>query len=53
MSLSFEVTRPIDPERFNAWISQLLAQKGQDLLRTKGILSYQTTTAASPSRRCT
>ncbi len=41
MSLSFEVSRPIDPERFNAWISQLLAQKGQDLLRTKGILHYQ------------
>lgn len=41
MSISFEVSRPIDPERFNAWISQLLAQKGQDLLRTKGILHYQ------------
>jgi len=41
MSVSFEVSRPIDPERFNAWISQLLAQKGQDLLRTKGILHYQ------------
>ena len=40
-SVSFEVSRPIDPERFNAWISQLLAQKGQDLLRTKGILSYE------------
>ncbi|WP_135470211.1 CobW family GTP-binding protein [Crenalkalicoccus roseus] len=40
MSVSFEVSRPIDPERFNAWISQLLAQKGQDLLRTKGILHY-------------
>ncbi len=39
-SLSFEVERPIDPERFNAWIGDLLAQKGQDLLRTKGILSY-------------
>ena len=40
-SLSFEVSRPIDPERFNAWISGLLAQKGQDLLRTKGILHYR------------
>jgi len=39
-SMSFEVDRPIDPERFNAWIGDLLAQKGQDLLRTKGILSY-------------
>lgn len=39
-SMSFEVTKPIDPEKFNAWISQLLAEKGQDLLRTKGILHY-------------
>ncbi|NOG72572.1 GTP-binding protein [Roseicella sp. DB1501] len=40
MSVSFEVARPIDPERFNAWMTQLLANKGQDLLRTKGILYY-------------
>ena len=40
LSVSFEVSRPVDPERFNAWITQLLAQKGQDLLRTKGILHY-------------
>jgi G3E family GTPase len=39
-SLSFEVAQPIDPEKFNAWIGELLATKGQDLLRTKGILSY-------------
>jgi len=39
-SVSFEVTRPVDPERFNAWMSELLANKGQDLLRTKGILAY-------------
>ena len=39
-SMSFEAKRPIDPELFNAWIGDLLAQKGQDLLRTKGILSY-------------
>ena len=40
-SMSFEVGRPIDPERFNAWISTLLAEQGQDLLRTKGILAYK------------
>ncbi len=40
-SVSFEVSKPIDAERFNAWISQLLQTKGQDLLRTKGILHYQ------------
>ena len=39
-SMSFEVERPIDPEKFNAWISHvMLAEKGQDLLRTKGILT--------------
>jgi G3E family GTPase len=39
-SMSFEVESPIDPERFNAWIGALLAEQGQNLLRTKGILSY-------------
>jgi G3E family GTPase len=39
-SVSFEVEKPIDPEKFNAWVGELLAQKGQDLLRTKGILAY-------------
>ena len=39
-SMSFEVQRPIDPERFNQWIGTLLQEKGQDLLRTKGILAY-------------
>ncbi len=39
-SVSFALERPIDPERFNAWISVLLAEKGQDLLRTKGILHH-------------
>jgi G3E family GTPase len=39
-SMSFEVERPIDPEKFNAWITALLAEKGQDMLRTKGILAY-------------
>ncbi|MDE2005057.1 MAG: GTP-binding protein [Rhodospirillales bacterium] len=40
-SVSFEVSRPIDPEKFNAWIGALLADRGPDLLRTKGILNYQ------------
>jgi G3E family GTPase len=39
-SVSFELQKPIDPERFNAWIGLLLQDKGPDLLRTKGILSY-------------
>ena len=40
-SMSFEASRPIDPERFNQWIGTLLQEKGQDLLRTKGILAYR------------
>jgi G3E family GTPase len=39
-SMSFEVEKPIDPEKFNAWIGILLQEKGPDLLRTKGILNY-------------
>lgn len=39
-SLSFEVEKPIDPEKFNAWIGALLQDQGPDLLRTKGILNY-------------
>ncbi len=39
-SMSFEVDQPIDPEKFNVWIGGLLQDKGADLLRTKGILSY-------------
>ena len=40
-SMSFELPAPIDPEKFNAWIGALLQDRGPDLLRTKGILSYQ------------
>jgi G3E family GTPase len=40
VSMSFEVERSLDSEKFNLWISGLLATKGQDLLRTKGILAY-------------
>jgi len=32
--------KPIDPEKFNAWIGPLLQEQGPDLLRTKGILAY-------------
>jgi G3E family GTPase len=39
-SMSFEVEKPIDPEKFNAWIGVLLQDRGPDLLRTKGILNY-------------
>ena len=39
-SMSFEVSRDIDPEKFNAWIGPLLAEQGGDMLRTKGILAH-------------
>jgi G3E family GTPase len=39
-SVSFELDRSLDAERFNAWIGGLLAQQGQDMLRTKGILDF-------------
>jgi G3E family GTPase len=39
-SVSFEVERPIDPQKFQEWMGTLLQEKGQDLLRTKGILAY-------------
>jgi G3E family GTPase len=39
-SVSFEVSRPIDPHKFQQWIGTLLQEKGADLLRTKGILDY-------------
>ena len=39
-SVSFELDRALDAERFNAWIGGLLAQQGQDMLRTKGILDF-------------
>jgi G3E family GTPase len=39
-SVSFELDRPLEIQRFNAWIRRLLAAQGQDLLRTKGILNF-------------
>ncbi len=38
-SVSFEVSRPIVQQKFQEWIGALLAEKGGDLLRTKGILA--------------
>jgi G3E family GTPase len=41
MSLSFEVAEPLDENKFNAWIGELLQTKGADLLRTKGVLNFK------------
>lgn len=38
-SISLSSDRPIDGVAFTRWLDQLLAEKGQDILRAKGILS--------------
>jgi G3E family GTPase len=40
-SVSLRATRPLDPEKFNAWISELLRVSGVDILRCKGILNLK------------
>jgi G3E family GTPase len=40
-SISLSTPAPLDPEKFNAWISHILQTQGANLLRTKGILSYK------------
>ncbi|HQT47478.1 MAG TPA: GTP-binding protein [Acidocella sp.] len=40
-SVSLKVTSALDAEKFQAWIGHILQTQGQDILRTKGILSYK------------
>jgi G3E family GTPase len=40
-SMSFAADRPIDPDRFQKWMGNLLQTKGQDIFRCKGILDVQ------------
>ncbi len=40
-SVSLTSNGALDAQRFNEWIGSVLAEKGQDLLRTKGILHFQ------------
>jgi G3E family GTPase len=40
-SISLSTDKPLDAEKFNTWIGHILQTQGQDLLRTKGILSYK------------
>jgi G3E family GTPase len=37
-SISVHADTPIDPDKFQAWFSQLLQEKGPQILRSKGIL---------------
>ncbi len=41
ISHSFTVDKPLDTKKFDAWISDLLANQGPDILRAKGILDFQ------------
>ena len=40
-SLSFESNTPLNMEKFQDWFGKLLQTKGQDILRTKGILDFK------------
>lgn len=37
-SISLQSDTPLDPERFQSWFGRLLQERGQDILRSKGIL---------------
>jgi G3E family GTPase len=45
-SVSCRTTRPLDAEKFDAWITELLRVSGVDILRCKGILNLKN----NPSR---
>jgi G3E family GTPase len=45
-SVALKEERPIDVNKFNTWIGSLLRTRGQDILRSKGILNIK----GSPSR---
>jgi G3E family GTPase len=40
-SVSLRASRPLDPDRFTTWISELLRVRGVDILRCKGILDLK------------
>ena len=39
-SIAIEREGDVDPEKLNTWMSRLLAEKGVDIFRTKGFISY-------------
>jgi G3E family GTPase len=39
-SMAIERVGDVDPDKINQWIGQLLAEKGVDIFRTKGFISY-------------
>ena len=40
-SIAIERTGDVDPEKLNRWLSRLLSEKGVDIFRTKGFISYE------------
>jgi G3E family GTPase len=40
-SLSLSTDKELDPQKFFPWIQNLVAQEGQNILRSKGILSFK------------
>ena len=40
-SIAIERTGNVDPEKLNQWMGKLLAEKGVDIFRTKGFISYE------------
>ncbi len=40
-SIAIERVGDVDPEKLNRWLSRLLSEKGVDIFRTKGFISYQ------------
>jgi G3E family GTPase len=41
VSVSLRADRPLEPEKFSAWMREFIMQRGTDVLRTKGILSLK------------
>ena len=39
-SISLRSPSPVDPQRFMPWLQDLVRERGQDILRTKGILAF-------------
>jgi G3E family GTPase len=40
-SLSLRTDKPIDPMKFMPWLQELVANEGQKILRSKGILAFK------------
>jgi G3E family GTPase len=40
-SVSVTIDGPVNPDRFRMWVSGVLREKGQDILRSKGVLAVE------------